>query len=127
VFLSMTLFSNGTKINCFNYNGRMSYWLHDKKNIPLCAMKQIVKHGGGSIMLWSCFACRGLGSLCSMQRLLNVRGYLPILEANLYLVLCGFDFNSNKSFPIRPQYEKAMFILMSHQKCSMSKLDMLCP
>ena len=47
------------------------------------AVKQSVKHDGGSIMLWSCLTSRGLGALYNVQRRLNARGYISILEQDL--------------------------------------------
>jgi hypothetical protein len=45
------VFSNKTKINRFNANGRSWCWINDKENVPDRVVKQTVKHGGGSVML----------------------------------------------------------------------------
>jgi hypothetical protein len=45
------VFSDETKINCFNIDGRSWCWINDKENVPNRIVKQTVKHGGGSIML----------------------------------------------------------------------------
>jgi hypothetical protein len=46
-----------------------------------------MKHGGGSIMLWGYLTGRGLGSLQKIQRHLNARGYIAILEQDLCSIL----------------------------------------
>ena len=45
------VFSNETTISHFNLDGRTWCWVEEKENIPMRAMNQSVKHGGGSIML----------------------------------------------------------------------------
>ena len=45
------VFSDETKINCFNSDGRTWCWVNDQKNLSNYAVKQTVKHGGGSLML----------------------------------------------------------------------------
>jgi hypothetical protein len=45
------VYSNETKINRFNVDGRSWYWVNDKESVPNCVVKQIVKHGGRSVML----------------------------------------------------------------------------
>ena len=87
------VFSCGTKICRFNSYGRNWCWIEDKENIPVCVVNQTGKHGGGSIMLWGCLTCRGLGSLQNMQGHLNARGYIAILEQNLCSTLLAFGFN----------------------------------
>ena len=41
------VFSDKTKINCFNANRRFWCWGNDKESISDC----VVKHGGGFVML----------------------------------------------------------------------------
>ena len=56
------LWSDETKIELFGYNDQRYVWkrqgeaFNPKNTIPT------VKHGGGSIMLWACFAASGTGA-----------------------------------------------------------------
>jgi transposase len=81
------VFSNETKIICFNADGRSWYWVNDKENVPNCTMKQTVKYGGGSIMLWSCMTARGLGDLQRVEGRINAKDYIALLHGDLYLSL----------------------------------------
>ena len=85
-----------SKICCFNSYGRSWCWIKDQKNIHVRVVNQVVKHGGGSIMLWGCLTCRGLGSLQNIQRHLNARGYIAILEQDLCGTFLAFGFNLEK-------------------------------
>jgi hypothetical protein len=87
------VFSDETKICRFNSDGRTWCWIEDRENIPVLAMNQTGKHGGGSIMRWGCLTCRGLGSLHNIQGHLNARGYIAILEQDLCSTLLAFGFN----------------------------------
>ena len=82
------VFSNETRICHFNSNGRTWWWIEDKDYILVRAMNQTLKHGGGSIMLWGCLTCTGLGSLHNIQGYLNARGYITILEQDLCNIAC---------------------------------------
>lgn len=81
------VFSDETKINRFNADGRSWCWISDKENLPDRAVKQTVKHGGGSVMLWSCMTSRGLGDLVKIERRINAKDYIAILHGDLYLSL----------------------------------------
>ncbi|MGH0115838.1 UNVERIFIED_CONTAM: hypothetical protein FKN15_054194 [Acipenser sinensis] len=42
-----------------------------------------VKHGGGSVMFWGCFAAPGTGCLESVQSTMKFQDYQGILERNV--------------------------------------------
>ena len=87
------VFSGETKLSCFNLDGRTWCWIEDKENIHVRDVNQIVKHGGGSIMLCGCLTCRGLGSLHNIQGHLNARGHIAILKQDLCSTLLAFGIN----------------------------------
>jgi hypothetical protein len=43
----------------------------------------MVKHGGGSIMLWGCFSAARTGRLVRMEAKMNGAKYREILDGNL--------------------------------------------
>ena len=49
------------------------------------AVKQTIKHGGGSLMLWRCMTSRGVGDLQKVDGRLNAKDYILILHGDLYL------------------------------------------
>ncbi|CAF3636492.1 unnamed protein product [Rotaria socialis] len=49
---------------------------------PQCAVPTI-KHQGGSVMVWGCFSCAGVGSLHFIEGMMNRFAYREILETNL--------------------------------------------
>jgi hypothetical protein len=81
------VFSDKTKINCFNANGRSWCWVNDKESLPDRAVKQTVKHGGRSIMLWNCMTSRGLGNLQRVEGRIYAKDYIALLHGVLYLSL----------------------------------------
>jgi hypothetical protein len=50
-------------------------------------MKQTMKHGGGSIILWSCMTSRSLGDLQRVEGCINAKDYITLLHGDLYLSL----------------------------------------
>ncbi|KAG2468594.1 TCB1 transposase, partial [Polypterus senegalus] len=77
------LWSDETKIELFGVNARRHIWRkpgtahHQANTIP------IVKHGGGSIMLWGCFSAAGTGRLVRIKGKMTAAMYRDILDENL--------------------------------------------
>jgi hypothetical protein len=61
--MKIVLCSDETKVELFGHNDRRYVW---RKKGEACKLKNTiltVKHEGGSIMLWWCFAAGGTGAL----------------------------------------------------------------
>ncbi|KAK3554037.1 hypothetical protein QTP70_019150 [Hemibagrus guttatus] len=77
------IWSDETKMELFGKNSTCRVWrrknaeLHPKNTIPT------VKHGGGNIMLWSCFSAKGPGRLIRVKERMNGAMYREILSKNL--------------------------------------------
>ena len=82
-FWKHVLWSDETKIELFGHNHQRYVWrkegeaFHPNKSIPT------VKHGGGSIMLWGCFAAAGTGQIQKVDGIMRKEQYLEILTHNL--------------------------------------------
>ena len=47
-----------------------------------CA-QQTVKFGGGSVMVWGCISCDGVGPLAKIDGRMKGKDYIDLLSANL--------------------------------------------
>lgn len=74
------VWSDETKINRFNSDGRVWAWIRDGENLQPRHVKVTVKHGGGSIMLWSAITYAGTGWLCKIDGNMDKTLYKEILE-----------------------------------------------
>ncbi|KAG1046893.1 hypothetical protein G6F43_010637 [Rhizopus delemar] len=61
------IWSDLTKINKFNSDGRTWAWIRSGESLKSHHVKMIVKHGGGSIMLWSAITYAGVGWICKIN------------------------------------------------------------
>lgn len=79
-YFKQILWSDESKIELYGHNDATHVWREDgaayiqKNTIPT------VKHGGGSIMVWGCFAYNGTGELRIIDDTLNSAKYIKILE-----------------------------------------------
>uniref|UniRef100_A0AAZ3SWC0 Transposase Tc1-like domain-containing protein n=1 Tax=Oncorhynchus tshawytscha TaxID=74940 RepID=A0AAZ3SWC0_ONCTS len=82
-FWRNVLWSDETKIELFGHNDHCYVW---RKKGDACKPKNTiptVKHGGGSIMLWGCFAAGGTGALHKIDGIMRQENYVDILKQHL--------------------------------------------
>jgi transposase len=77
------IWSDETKINRFCSDGRSWYWSHDGSSLQPSQVKQTVKHGGGSIMIWGCMTTKGPGFMCKIDGKMEQTLYKQILSEEL--------------------------------------------
>lgn len=77
------VWSDETKINRFNSDGRQWTWIRPNENLQNHHCKLTVKHGGGNIMLWSAITYAGVGWICRISGNMDMTLYKEILEDDL--------------------------------------------
>ncbi|KAK3550030.1 hypothetical protein QTP86_018655, partial [Hemibagrus guttatus] len=90
-FWENTLWTDETKIELFgrsvsHYVWRKSNTAFQKKNII-----PTVKYGGGSVMVWGCFAASGPGRLAVITGTMNSAVYQKILKENVRPSVCVLE------------------------------------
>ena len=82
-FWKHILWSDETKIELFGLNTKKYVWRKTGSANDPANTIPTVKHGGGCIMLWGCFAAGGTGSLVKIDGLMDSKKYIEILEENV--------------------------------------------
>ncbi|KAG1324523.1 hypothetical protein G6F63_012551 [Rhizopus arrhizus] len=77
------IWSDETKINRFNSDGRTWTWIRSGESLKSHHVKMTVKHGAGSIMLWSAITYAGVGWMCKINGNMDKELYKEILEDEL--------------------------------------------
>ena len=95
------VFSDETKINRFNSDGMNWCWFRDTKNLESRTVSQTQKFGGGSVMVWSCFSCEGIGFLCKIDGIMDSNLFLQILQGELKDSIKYFKFRRGMHFSAR--------------------------
>lgn len=82
-FWERVLWSDETKLELFGPMDQRYVWRRKNQAYEEKNTLPTVKHGGGSIMLWGCFASNGTGKLQRVQGTMNSLQYQEILEENV--------------------------------------------
>lgn len=77
------IFSDESKINRFNSDGRSWCWFRDVNQLEDRTVKTTFKHGGGGVMVWGCMTSKGVGYLCKINGTMDQHLYKSILEGDL--------------------------------------------
>lgn len=77
------IWSDETKINRFQSDGKQYFWHRPQETLQKHQVKQTVKHGGGSLMVWGCFTWWHVGPMVKIEGIMKKEDYLQILKTNL--------------------------------------------
>ena len=80
---SHIIWSDESKFNVFGSDGCQWCWKSPTEPLCGCHVQPIVKHGGGSIMVWGCMSWAGVGNLYHIDGNMNAEVYLDILDLQL--------------------------------------------
>jgi transposase len=90
------IFSDETKINRFNADGKTWCWFRDGEELNPRNVKQTVKHGGGNIKLWGCMTAQGVGFMCQIEGIMDSKLYLDILNGELKKTIEFYELDEEK-------------------------------
>lgn len=78
------VWTDETKINRFNSDGRQWVWIRANEDLQNYHCKLKVKHGGGNIKLWSAITYAGVGWICRINGNMDKTLYKEILSDDLH-------------------------------------------
>lgn len=90
-FWKTVLFTDESKFEIFGGEKHSKIWRKKNKEFYEQNIQCSVKHGGGSVMVWGCFAASGVGELDFIETTMNAQGYVQILEKNVPLSVAKLD------------------------------------
>lgn len=90
------IFSDETKINRFNSDGRTWFWSRDPSALTKQSVQQTVKHGGGGVMIWGCMTSEGPGYAAKIDNIMDQYLYKQILEDELKQTIEYYDMDETK-------------------------------
>ena len=82
-FWNNVLWTDQTKVELFGHNAQQHVWRKPNTAYQHKHLIPTVKHGGGGLMMWACFAATGPGHLAVIESIMNFSGYQSILESDV--------------------------------------------
>ena len=93
------IFSDETKINRFNSNGRSWCWITNHEHVQLQHVQQIVKYGSRHVMIWRCMTTFEPGAWYKIEGVMDRYVYKLILEIFLLSTIQHYNLDpSNMIF-----------------------------
>lgn len=77
------MWSDETKINRIGSDGQEYVWKKKGEGLISREVKDTVKFGGGSLMVWGCIGWNGVGVLSEVEGRMDAEQYVAILEEGL--------------------------------------------
>jgi hypothetical protein len=90
------IWSDETKINRFCSDGRSWCWARDGGSRQPRHVKETVKHGGGSVMIWGCMTAEGPGFMCKLTGRMDQHVYKAVLEDELLNTIDYYDLDAER-------------------------------
>jgi transposase len=90
------IWSDETKMNRFNPDGQGWCWTRNNNRLQPHHVKQTVKHGGGSLMIWGCMTIHGTGYMAKITGNMDQHLYKEILEDDLLETIAYYNMDPAK-------------------------------
>ena len=90
------IWSDETKVNRFCSDGRSWCWVRDDESRQPRQVKETVKHGGGSVMVWGCMTWCGPGFICKIDGATDQYLYKEIFEDDLIKTIEWYGLNPHQ-------------------------------
>ena len=79
-FWETVIWSDESKFNLFGSDGKVMVWRTPKEEYDSHCIVPTVKHGSGSVTVWTCFERNGVGKMRILDRNMDRFYYRDILE-----------------------------------------------
>uniref|UniRef100_A0A0A1XKX3 Transposable element Tc1 transposase n=1 Tax=Zeugodacus cucurbitae TaxID=28588 RepID=A0A0A1XKX3_ZEUCU len=90
------IWSDETKINRFQSDGRSWYWSNNSGPLQPHQVKQTIKFGGGCLMMWGCITQYGVGPIVKIDGKMKKEQYWDILKTNLPIAMDMVRLRENR-------------------------------
>lgn len=82
-FWKKVIWSDESKFDLFGHKRRPRVWCKPGERLLEKNVQKTMKHGGGSILVWGCFAWSGVGNLVPINGIMTADVYIDIINENL--------------------------------------------